>query len=96
MMRAGTILAIAVVATLCLNVPVIAHQPSTPQNDFVQVTGPQPAVDSLPAAPLLIAAYAFVWVALLGYLWFVWSRLKKVQTEIEDLQRRTGGQEARK
>jgi CcmD family protein len=39
----------------------------------------------LPAAPLLIGAYAFVWVALFGYLLSVGRRLTKVQTEVERL-----------
>ncbi len=96
MIRAGSIFVVAVVAALCLNVSVFAYQPPAGQSDFVPVTAAQQAIESLPAAPLLIGAYAFVWVALLGYLWFLWGRLKKVQGELEALQRRTGGQDARK
>jgi len=59
------------------------------QSGFVPVT-PETAVEQLPAAPLLIAAYAFVWVALLVYVWSIWRRLGKVESEMHALaQRRT-------
>jgi CcmD family protein len=54
------------------------------QTEFVPVTE-LPASEQLPAAPLLIAAYAFVWVAVLAYLWLIWRRLAKVEQEIGDL-----------
>ena len=44
-----------------------------------------PASEQLPAARLLIAAYAFVWVAVLAYVWTIWSRLGKVEREIGEL-----------
>ena len=37
------------------------------------------------AAPLLIAAYAFVWVALMVYLWSIWSRLGRVERDLQEL-----------
>jgi CcmD family protein len=54
------------------------------QTEFLPVTD-LPASEQLPAARLLIAAYAFVWVALLGYLWMMWRRLGKVEREISTL-----------
>ena len=59
------------------------------QSEFVPVTE-VPATDQLPAAPLLIAAYAFVWVAVLTYLWLLWRRLGKVEQEIQTLGTRIG------
>jgi CcmD family protein len=59
-----------------------------PQGEFVPISQ-LPAGDKLPAAPLLIAAYAFVWVALLVYLWSIWRRLGKVETELHALERRS-------
>ena len=44
-----------------------------------------PQQEQLPAAPLLITAYAFVWVALLVYVWTVWRRLLKVEREMREL-----------
>jgi CcmD family protein len=57
------------------------------QTEFVPVTE-LPASEQLPAAPLLIAAYAFVWIAVLAYLWLIWRRLAKVEQEIGDLSSR--------
>ncbi|MCX6551800.1 MAG: CcmD family protein [Acidobacteria bacterium] len=66
-----------------------AQQPgsSTPPDGFVPVNA-APQVDQLPAAPMVIAAYAFVWVALVVYVWFLWRRLAKVERELADLNRR--------
>lgn len=67
-----------------------AQQPAPPagaQADFVPVSA-LPQAEQLPAAPLVIAAYAFVWVALLAYVWLLWRRMTKVERELADLQRR--------
>jgi len=64
-----------------------AQQPARPaatQEDFVPV-GSLPQAEQLPAAPLVIGAYAFVWVALLVYVWTVWRRLLKVERDMRDL-----------
>ena len=58
------------------------------QGEFVPVNQLPPG-DQLPAAPLLIAAYAFVWVALMIYLWSIWRRLGKVETELHALEHRS-------
>lgn len=47
-----------------------------------------PAAEQLPAAPLVITAYAFVWVALLFYVWSVWRRLVRVEGELASLEQR--------
>jgi CcmD family protein len=93
MMRAMILSMVAVVLLVSVHASASAYQPPAGQGDYLPVTSSQPAVESLPAAPLLITAYAFVWVALVGYLWFLWSRLKNVQSELEALRRRTGGRE---
>ena len=68
-----------------------AQQPAgqRPQDEFVPVKdlGPQ---EQLAAAPLLVAAYVFVWLALLVYLWSIWRRLGKVERELSALSRRLG------
>lgn len=46
-----------------------------------------PAVEQLPAAPLVIGAYAFIWVALLGYLLVLWRRLGSVDRDLAALRR---------
>ena len=47
-----------------------------------------PQHEQLPAAPLVMAAYAFVWVALLVYVWSLWRRVGAVQRGLADLRRR--------
>ena len=47
-----------------------------------------PASEQLPAAPLLVTAYAIVWLVPMGYLWAIWRRLDSVEREIKDLERR--------
>jgi CcmD family protein len=66
----------------------IAMQPPPAQSEFVPVDTLPPG-DQLPAAPLLIAAYAFVWIAVMFYLWTIWRRLNKVETEMRALVQRT-------
>jgi CcmD family protein len=36
----------------------------------------------MPQAPYVIAAYGIIWVALLGYVGLVFSRLKRIEKEI--------------
>jgi CcmD family protein len=79
-------LVLVVLAMAAAVAPLAAQQPprGEPQEEFVPVKD-LPHQEQLPAAPLLIAAYAFVWVALLGYVWTVWRRLLKVEREMHDL-----------
>jgi CcmD family protein len=89
MLRA--LLLVALVATCAGAVPGVgwAQQPQSqrPQDEFVPVKdlGQQ---EQLPAAPLLVAAYVVVWLALLVYLWSIWRRLGKVDQELSALTRR--------
>ncbi len=64
-----------------------AQQPAAPQGEFVPLSS-IPQAEQLPAAPLVIAAYAFVWVALLVYVWSLWRRMTKLERELADLRRR--------
>jgi CcmD family protein len=48
-----------------------------------------PATEQVPAARYLITAYAFVWVAVFGYVWSLWKRLGRVEGELQQLAKRT-------
>ena len=61
------------------------------QGDFVPVNS-LPPTEQLPAAPFVIAAYAFVWVALLVYVWSIWRRMRKIEQELADLRSRVKAQ----
>ena len=62
-------------------------QPSAAQEGFVPVDQ-LPPDENLPAAPLLIAAYAVAWLAVFGYVWSVWQRLSRVERDIAEVGRR--------
>jgi CcmD family protein len=70
--------------------PVWALQPPAGQSEFIPMSELPPG-DQLPAAPLLIGAYAFVWVATMVYVWSMWRRLSRVETEMRALARKTPG-----
>ena len=55
------------------------------QDEFVPISQ-LPPQDQLPAAPLLVTAYAFVWIVLFGYVVSVARRLTNVQREVERLE----------
>ena len=60
------------------------------QSEYVPIKD-LPPTDQMPAAPLLIAAYAFVWIAVMFYLWTIWRRLNRVEAEMGALARKTAG-----
>lgn len=64
------------------------------QQEFVPIKD-LPPEDVLPAAPLLVSAYVFVWVALMGYVWSIWRRLGKVESELADVSRRAASREGK-
>jgi CcmD family protein len=54
------------------------------QSEFQPVTE-IPASEQMPSAPLVIAAYAFVWLAFTVYAWMMWRKLGKVEQELHTL-----------
>lgn len=79
------VLAVAVCA-VAVWAPVLAQQPPAPEG-FVpmsEVTNRE----VLPATPLVFYAYAFVWVALMGYLWVIWRRIGQVEQDLSAVTRR--------
>jgi CcmD family protein len=65
-----------------------AFQPPPPGQDGFVAAKDLPATESIPAAPLLVAAYAIIWVAAVFYLWTIWRRLNKVEADIQALARK--------
>jgi CcmD family protein len=87
-LRKGDAVLIAAFISVFLLAPMVwAFQPPPAQGEFVPISQLPPG-DTLPAAPLLVAAYAFVWVVLMVYLWSIWRRLGKVETELQALEHR--------
>ena len=79
---------IAVIALSILLVTAAAAAQTAPaQEGFVPIDQ-LPAPESFPAAPLVIAAYAFAWIAVFVYVWSVWRRLDRVERELKSLDAR--------
>ena len=77
-------LLIALTSFVLLSSPAFARQAPAGQGAFVPVDS-VPLSDQLPAAPLLITAYAFVWIAVMFYVWTIWRRMSKVEDEMRAL-----------
>ena len=82
------VLVVAAVVLLASAVPSGWQQPPPDaKQEYVPVdrTAEQ---EQLPAAPLVIGAYAVVWVGLVLYLWSIWQRLSRVERELAQVSRR--------
>jgi len=65
--------------------PLLAQPGAPAAQDGFEPVSKLPAVEHLPAAPLVIGAYAFIWVALLAYVFFLWRKLATVDRELASL-----------
>ena len=85
---------IVVVLVTCWGAAAAARQaqpPPTPaQEGFVPIDQLQQK-EQLPAAPLVMAAYAAAWLVIFGYVWSIWRRLSQVEQEIASLNQRVTG-----
>jgi CcmD family protein len=63
---------------------VLAQEPG--QKQFVPLESVQR--QELAPGPLLYTAYAFVWAALVFYIFIVWRRLSRVERELADVNRK--------
>lgn len=55
------------------------------QEEFKTMTADELNLEKLPATPFVFAAYAFVWIALVAYVFFLWRRLGRVEQELAAL-----------
>jgi hypothetical protein len=74
--------------TVLTTVVLIAQQPPSGSDQFLPLDKLPPGQE-LPAAPFLIGAYAFVWVAAMFYLWTIWRRVGRLGDEMKALERRS-------
>jgi hypothetical protein len=75
-----------VIATLLTAAPALAAQPPG-QDQFVPVKELPPS-EQMPAAPLLITAYAVFLILVVFYLWTIRRRLNKVDADMRALEQR--------
>jgi hypothetical protein len=69
-------------------VSVLAQQPV---EDFRPVAPGELDQEQIPAARLVFAAYAFVWICFVTYLFVLWQRLRKVEVELGEVRSKLGG-----
>ena len=60
------------------------QQPPSQQEEFIPIDQ-LPPEEQLPAAPLLVGAYAFVLLMLFGYMFIMSRRLAVIQREVDRL-----------
>jgi CcmD family protein len=70
-----------------MQAPSPAPPPSTAapaQDEFVPISE-LPAEEQLAAGPLLITAYAVVWIVIAVYLWTLWRRFLRAEQDVKSL-----------
>ena len=78
-------LRVLVVLTLFVLPVVAGAQPQPSPDEFVPISQIPPE-DQIPAINLVAAAYAFVWLALVGYVWSLGHRLQASERELKRLE----------
>jgi CcmD family protein len=74
-------------ALLLIGAALAVAQPQPSPDEFVPISEIPPE-EQIPAINLVAAAYGFVWVAVLGYVWSLGSRLRKSEDELARLERK--------
>jgi CcmD family protein len=64
-----------------------SQPPAAAQDGFVPVSQLPPTAE-LPASPLVLGAYGFIWAAVLVYVWSLARRLNAVQKDFDALSKR--------
>ena len=77
----------AAAQTPAVQAPASTSQPAAAQDGFVPVSQ-LPPTEELPAGPLVLGAYGFIWVAVLVYVWSLARRLNAVQKDFDALSKR--------
>jgi CcmD family protein len=89
--KTEAILGVVLLITMLIPAAAFAQQPPPPkpaaQDGFVPIDQLAPK-EELPAAPLVMAAYAVAWLVVFAYIWSLWRRLQRVEAEIADVSRR--------
>src|SRR5688572_10770142 len=81
--------AVILIAGLSLSVFAQTQPPPTPAatDEFLKMSEAAPR-EVLSATPLVFYAYAFVWLALIVYVFTIWRRMARVEQDLAAVQRR--------
>ena len=79
--------ALFVAALLTAAPAALAAQPKPSADEFVPMEEAPPE-EQIPAINLVAAAYGFVWIVVVGYVWSLGRRLQKAESEIASLEQR--------
>jgi hypothetical protein len=72
-----------------MNVTLAAQQTPDrppPQDEFVPIDQ-LPPQEELPAAPMVVAAYSFIWIAFVAYCFGLVKRVRKVEADLAALEK---------
>jgi CcmD family protein len=86
MMSLIRVLALVVALMAVVPAAVDARQPPAAQDEFVPIDQ-LPPEEQVPAAPMVVAAYGFVWAAFLVYVLSIVRRMNKVESDLALLER---------
>jgi hypothetical protein len=75
------------VSLLVMAAGVVAGQP--PAIEEFRPLSELPPSEQLPGGVFVVAAYSFVWVATMIYIWSIYSRLRRVEADMKALEKRT-------
>jgi len=64
-----------------------AQQPPPQQQEEFVPLDQLPPEEQLPAAPMVVAAYGFIWVAFIAYVFTLVKRVRKVEDDVRRLER---------
>lgn len=67
----------------------LAMQPPPGQEEYLPIDQLPPS-EQLPGGVFVVVAYGFIWVASMVYIWSLWRRLRKVESELQTLKQRSG------
>jgi CcmD family protein len=88
--------ALIVLVSLLLAGPVLlAGQPPPATEEFRPVSELPPS-EQLPGGAFVVVAYAFIWVATMAYVWFIFARLRKVEQDMKALEKRSAPEGGRR
>lgn len=80
-------LRLLIIVACCALPALVSGQPVPSPDEFVPISEIPPQ-EQIPAINLVATAYAFVWLALVGYVWSLARRLQRTEADLARLERK--------